>query len=199
MNTAGGFSDSTCRAQPGTFSGSVVTMYMTPQKYRVIRRKNGMSSLTSATLPPIRATISAAPVLNSVCSATAGTSRNQYQVSGEPLTWYWFLLVPAVALQTLFNTGAALIVARMGGSVADVSELIPFFLRITRYFCGVMYMVTTLPEKVPGWALQVLSLNPPAVFISLVRVALLKSYRTNAPGNAPYDPLACAYFHKDPG
>jgi teichoic acid transport system permease protein len=119
--------------------------------------------------------------------------------SGEPLTWYWFLLVPAVVLQTLFNTGAALIVARMGGSVADVSELIPFFLRITRYFCGVMYMVTTLPEKVPGWALQILSLNPPAVFISLVRVALMRSYRTNAPGNAPYNPLYCEAFHKDPG
>ena len=119
--------------------------------------------------------------------------------SGEPLTWYWFLLVPAVALQTLFNTGAALIVARMGGSVADVSELIPFFLRITRYFCGVMYMVTTLPAKVPGWALQVLSLNPPAVFISLVRVALLKSYRTNSPGNAPYYKPACDLFHSDPG
>jgi teichoic acid transport system permease protein len=119
--------------------------------------------------------------------------------SGEPLTWYWFLLVPAVVLQTLFNTGAALIVARMGGSVADVSELIPFFLRITRYFCGVMYMVTTLPAKVPGWALQILSLNPPAVFISLVRVALLKSYRTNAPGNAPYSKLLCDAFHANPG
>jgi len=119
--------------------------------------------------------------------------------SGEPLTWYWFLLVPAVALQTLFNTGAALIVARMGGSVADVSELIPFFLRISRYFCGVMYMVTALPAKIPGWALQVLSLNPPAVFISLVRVALMRTYRTNAPGNAPYSARACALFHKDPG
>ncbi|HEX4829638.1 MAG TPA: ABC transporter permease [Trebonia sp.] len=118
---------------------------------------------------------------------------------GEPLTWYWFLLVPAVALATLFNTGAALIVARMGGSVADVSELIPFFLRITRYFCGVMYMVTTLPGHIPQWILQVLSLNPPAVFISLVRVALMKSYRVNAPGNAPYNAQTCALFHADPG
>jgi teichoic acid transport system permease protein len=118
---------------------------------------------------------------------------------GEPLTWYWFLLVPAILLQTLFNTGAALIVARMGGSAADVSELIPFFLRITRYFCGVMYMVTTLPAAIPGWAMKVLTLNPPAVFISLVRVALMKSYRTNSPGNAPYDAQACAKFHNDPG
>jgi hypothetical protein len=62
--------------------------------------------------------------------------------------------------------------ARLGGSLADVSELIPFILRITRYFCGVMYMVTTLPAAVPVWGIKLLSLNPPAVYISLVRVAL---------------------------
>ena len=119
---------------------------------------------------------------------------------GEPLTLYWFLLVPAVALQALFNIGAALIVARMGGSVADVSELIPFFLRITRYFCGVMYMVTTLPiTNLPGWVGKVLTLNPPAVYISLVRVALMESYRQNSPGNAPYNKAACAFFHAHTG
>ena len=85
MNTAGGFSDSTLRAHWGIVAGSVVTMYMTPQKYREIRRMNGISSLTSARLPPSRATISAAPMLNIVCSRTAGISRNQYQVSGSPL------------------------------------------------------------------------------------------------------------------
>src|SRR5262249_27255556 len=88
-------------------------------------------------------------------------------ISGEPLTWYWLLLVPAVAPQGMFNTGASLIVARLGGSVADVTELIPFFLRISRYFCGVMYMVTTLPAAVPERAVKLLSLNPPAVYISL--------------------------------
>jgi teichoic acid transport system permease protein len=118
---------------------------------------------------------------------------------GEPVTWYWFLLVPAVLCQTLFNIGAALIVARMGGSMQDVSELIPFFLRIARYFCGVMYMVTTLPATIQGWAMKVLTLNPPAVFISLVRVALMQSYRQNSPGNAPYDAKLCALFHSDPG
>jgi teichoic acid transport system permease protein len=118
-------------------------------------------------------------------------------VSGEPLTWYWFLLIPAVLLQTAFNTGAALIVARLGGSLADVGELVPFFLRITRYFCGVMYMVTTLPVTVPEWGIKLLSLNPPAVFISLVRVALMKSYRYNSPGNKPYNAAACALFHRD--
>jgi teichoic acid transport system permease protein len=120
-------------------------------------------------------------------------------VSGEPLTVYWFLLIPVVLLQTAFNIGAALIVARMGGSLADVSELIPFILRITRYFCGVMYMVTTLPAAVPVWGIKLLSLNPPAVYISLVRVALMQTYRQNSPGNQPYSAAYCSLFHHDTG
>jgi hypothetical protein len=55
-------------------------------------------------------------------------------------------------------------------------------------------MVTTLPGAIPGWALKVLTLNPPAVYISLVRVALMQSYRTNSPGNAPYSAAKCALF-----
>jgi len=111
------------------------------------------------------------------------------------LTWYLWLLIPAVLLQAMFNTGAALVVARLGGAMQDVGELIPFFLRITRYFCGVMYMVTTLPAAVPVWAQKVLSLNPPAVYISLARVALMRTYRLNAPGNQPYNAAKCYLFH----
>ena len=52
-------------------------------------------------------------------------------MSREAAARFSFLLaIPAILLQTLFNTGAALIVSRLGGSIADVSELIPFFLRI---------------------------------------------------------------------
>ena len=120
-------------------------------------------------------------------------------VSGEPLTVYWFLLIPVVLLQTAFNIGAALIVARLGGSLADVSELIPFILRITRYFCGVMYMVTTLPAAVPVWGIKLLSLNPPAVYISLVRVALMTTYRQNSPGAQPYNAAYCAAFKTNDG
>src|SRR5712691_3315046 len=94
-------------------------------------------------------------------------------VSGEYPSWYWLLLIPVVLLQSLFNTGAALIVARLGGSLADVSELIPFFLRISRYFCGVMYLIITLPAVLTLWEKQVLSLNPFAVYISLARVAFM--------------------------
>jgi teichoic acid transport system permease protein len=99
-----------------------------------------------------------------------------------------------VLLQTMFNTGAALLVARMGGAVADVSELIPFFLRISRYFCGVMYLIITLPAALTNWEKQVLSLNPFAVYIQLVRVAFMGTYRTNSAGNAPFNNYKCQTF-----
>jgi teichoic acid transport system permease protein len=115
-------------------------------------------------------------------------------ISGEYPSWYWLLLIPVVLLQSLFNTGAALIVARLGGSLADVSELIPFFLRISRYFCGVMYLIITLPAALTNWEKQVLSLNPFAVYISLVRVAFMRTYRANSAGNAPYNANQCNTF-----
>jgi teichoic acid transport system permease protein len=120
-------------------------------------------------------------------------------VSGEYPSWYWLLLIPVVLLQSLFNTGAALVVARLGGSLADVSELIPFFLRISRYFCGVMYLIITLPAALTLWEKQVLSLNPFAVYISLVRVAFMGTYRTNSAGNQPYNAGLCHQFTTSPG
>jgi teichoic acid transport system permease protein len=120
-------------------------------------------------------------------------------VSGEYPSWYWLLVIPAVLLQTLFNTGAALIVARLGGAAADVSELIPFFLRISRYFCGVMYLIITLPAALTNWEKQVLSLNPAAVYIQLVRVGFMRTYRTYSAGNQPYDAGLCHQFTTLPG
>jgi teichoic acid transport system permease protein len=120
-------------------------------------------------------------------------------ISGEYPSWYWLLIIPAVLLQTMFNTGAALIVARLGGAVADVSELIPFFLRISRYFCGVMYLIITLPAELTNWEKQVLSLNPAAVYIQLVRVGFMSSYRTNSAGNLPYNKTLCEAFLHNPG
>jgi teichoic acid transport system permease protein len=120
-------------------------------------------------------------------------------VSGQYPDWHWLLLIPAVLLQTLFNTGAALIVARLGGSLADVSELIPFFLRISRYFCGVMYLIISVTASRPAWVGRVLSLNPIAVYISLVRVAFMGTYRAQSAGNQPYSFKLCQQFLSHPG
>jgi teichoic acid transport system permease protein len=116
--------------------------------------------------------------------------------SGEPLTWYWILLIPALVLQTMFNVGAALIIARVGANVLDIGQLVPFLMRMWRYFCGVMYSIASLPTSVPTWAKDVLAANPAAVFISMVRFALMQSQRTNAPGAKPYNAALCTSFTK---
>jgi teichoic acid transport system permease protein len=116
--------------------------------------------------------------------------------SGEPLTWYWILLIPALVLQTMFNVGAALIIARVGANVLDIGQLVPFLMRMWRYFCGVMYSIASLPTSVPTWAKDVLAANPAAVFISLVRFALMQSQRTNVPGAKPYNAALCTSFTK---
>ena len=117
-------------------------------------------------------------------------------ITGEPLTWYWLLLVPVLLLQATFNMGAALIMARLGAGAQDFSQLIPFLTRIWRYFCGVMYSIASLPASLPEWAKDVLSLNPAAVYISLTRYAIMASQREFAPGAKPYNAAACALFNK---
>jgi len=115
----------------------------------------------------------------------------------EPLTWYWLYLVPALALQATFNMGAALIMARLGAGAADFSQLIPFLTRIWRYFCGVMYSLTSLPSyaTLPTFAKDLIALNPAAVYISLARFSIMASQRVNAPGAKPYNEMLCAEFN----
>ena len=117
--------------------------------------------------------------------------------TGEPLTGYWLLLIPALLLQGMFNMGAALLMARLGAGAQDFSQLIPFLTRVWRYFCGVMYSITSLPSyaTLPVWAKNVISMNPAAVYITLARNALMYTQRAYAPGAKPYNAAACAVFN----
>jgi teichoic acid transport system permease protein len=72
--------------------------------------------------------------------------------------------------------------------------LIPFLLRVWRYFCGVMYSIASLPAALPSWAKDLLSVNPAAVYISLTRYAIMASQRTDAPGYQKYNAEECARF-----
>ncbi len=114
---------------------------------------------------------------------------------GEPLTWYWFLAIPVLLLQTMFNIGISLIISRIGAELNDVSQLVPFLTRVWRYFCGVMYSIASLPATLPLWSKDLLQLNPAAVYISLMRFAIMKTQRTNAPGAEPFNANTCSYFH----
>jgi len=101
-------------------------------------------------------------------------------LTGEPLTWLWLGLIPATVLQTLFNTGLCMIVARLAAASQDVTQLIPFIMTTWRYFSGVFYSIYVFTESSPEWVRDLLFANPATVYIELVRVSLMASH--SAPG-----------------
>lgn len=94
-------------------------------------------------------------------------------LSGEPLTWHWLQLAPAIGLQALFCLGLAFIVARIGAQVPDTTQVLPFIARVWMYTSGVMYSVQVFSKGHPGWVSAVLTYNPGNVYIELARHALL--------------------------
>ncbi|MGP3951613.1 ABC transporter permease [Streptomyces sp. 7N604] len=97
---------------------------------------------------------------------------------GSYPTWSWLLVVPALALQFVFNTGLALIVARMGAKTPDLAQLMPFVMRTWLYGSGVMFSIPHMlaDKDLPGWVTDVLQWNPAAVYMDLVRFALIDGY-----------------------
>ncbi|MET9960336.1 ABC transporter permease [Streptomyces sp. NPDC006326] len=94
----------------------------------------------------------------------------------------WLLVVPALALQFLFNTGLALIFARMGAKTPDLAQLMPFLTRTWMYASGVMFSISTVLADRPAWIADVLQWNPAAIYMDLVRFAMIDDYgRENLP------------------
>ena len=114
----------------------------------------------------------------------------------EPLTWYWLLIIPALALQAVFNVGMGLFLARLGAGADDFSQLLPFLVRTWMYASGVMFSIQTIGSLRHHPALTyLLQVNPTAVYIGLVRNAILRSQRLGWPGSKPYDTASCALYH----
>jgi teichoic acid transport system permease protein len=88
----------------------------------------------------------------------------------------WALIVPALALQFLFNTGLALIMARAGAGTPDLAQLMPFLTRTWMYASGVMFSLPVMLKGRPGWITDVLQWNPGAVYMDLMRFALIDGY-----------------------
>ncbi|HET9898591.1 MAG TPA: ABC transporter permease [Streptosporangiaceae bacterium] len=116
-------------------------------------------------------------------------------VRGEPLTWDWLFAIPVLALLTMFNAGIGLFAARTGARVNDFAQLLPFLMRTWLYVSGVIYSVQQFVADHSqhfGWATTLLELNPAAIFITLVRNALLSSQRLSAFGARPFNAAKCA-------
>ncbi|MEU0938644.1 MULTISPECIES: ABC transporter permease [unclassified Embleya] len=103
-----------------------------------------------------------------LCAIVLGT--------GEPLSLKWLLIVPALLLQFVFNVGLSLVLARIGAVMVDIKQLLPFILRTWLYVSGVFYSLDNYTKDAPSWVARVLEANPGAVYIELVRDALIDSH-----------------------
>ncbi|GAA4943308.1 ABC transporter permease [Actinoplanes utahensis] len=95
-------------------------------------------------------------------------------VDGEPLTFQWLLVAPILLLQSIFNIGLIMFMARYVTKMSDVRQLVPFIMRFWLYGSAVLYPVTQFESVLKGWMLQVVEANPMLVFIELYRHALLE-------------------------
>ncbi|MFF0202114.1 ABC transporter permease [Streptomyces sp. NPDC005017] len=98
---------------------------------------------------------------------------------GVPPAASWLLAVPALVLQFVFNAGVSLVLARLGARTPDLAQLMPFVLRTWMYASGVMFSIDHILRThtdLPSWVGTVLQLNPAAVYIDLMRFALIDSF-----------------------
>nr|WP_245769524.1 ABC transporter permease [Streptomyces indicus] len=100
---------------------------------------------------------------------------------GLPLSAKWLLVIPALALQFAFNAGLAMAMARVCAKTPDIGQLMPFVLRTWMYASGVMFSLdqVTKGKQVPHWVHAALEHNPAAVFIDLIRYALIDSFHSS--------------------
>ncbi|MFJ5925924.1 ABC transporter permease [Kitasatospora sp. NPDC092948] len=85
----------------------------------------------------------------------------------------WLLIIPALLLQSLFNTGLAMVMARIGAKTSDISQLMPFLLRTWMYVSGVMYSVSGYIKHWPTLWQTIYSWNPATVYMDLMRYAFM--------------------------
>ncbi|GAP51011.1 ABC transporter permease [Streptomyces azureus] len=100
---------------------------------------------------------------------------------GVPVGVSWLLALPALFLQFTFNAGVSMVMARMGAKTPDIAQLMPFVLRTWMYVSGVMWSIDKLAQKdsLPHLVTVALAANPAAVYIDLMRFALIDSFHAS--------------------
>lgn len=101
---------------------------------------------------------------------------------GVPPAVSWVLAIPALVLQFTFNAGVSMILARVGAKTPDIAQLMPFVLRTWMYVSGVMWSIDHLlaqHDSLPSWIGTALQANPAAIYIDLMRFALIDSFHAS--------------------
>lgn len=85
----------------------------------------------------------------------------------------WLMLIPLVGLYFLFNTGIALITARLTVHFRDLSQLLPFISRLAFYTSGVFFSIEQVAEG-NETIQRVFDFIPLHEFMSLARALLIE-------------------------
>ena len=92
-------------------------------------------------------------------------------LSGIPPNPLWPLLVPLVAIQALFNLGAAFYVARFTDYFRDLQNVLPYVFRLMFYMSGVIFPAS---QFVPEEYLIFFDINPLYAFVTAARDVILQ-------------------------
>ena len=95
-------------------------------------------------------------------------------LTGEPLRWQWITVIPVLALQILFCIGLSFILARIGSKVPDISQMLPFALRVWFYASGIMFSIPSFTKHHAEIG-QIMNANPATIYVDLYRNAFLAS------------------------
>jgi teichoic acid transport system permease protein len=117
--------------------------------------------------------------------------------TGEWPTWFWLMIPVVLLLQTLFNIGAGLVIARLGSSMRDLNQLLPFITRTWLYASGVFFSIqdkVVNAAHLPQWVANVMYLNPGASYIEWMRDILIKTYHPENGHNPPAMVLVSCVF-----
>ncbi|QSZ49904.1 ABC transporter permease [Arthrobacter sp. D5-1] len=89
----------------------------------------------------------------------------------EKISLLWFLVIPALLLQGIFNLGIGMILARIISRVHDVTHLLPFFLRAWMYGSAVFYSYERFVSD--PTLLAIMKFNPLFNVIDIVRSSVV--------------------------
>ena len=101
-------------------------------------------------------------------------------LTGEPITLAWLGVIPIVLMQTMFNVGLCMLVARWTAASRDVTQLVPFVMHTWRYLSGVMFSIPVYTAHLAPWVEKAFYLNPMTEYLELMRDCLLADYRAPA-------------------
>ncbi|MEV4065153.1 ABC transporter permease [Nonomuraea dietziae] len=100
-------------------------------------------------------------------------------ITGEWPTWFWLMIPVVLLMQTMFNVGASLVMARVGSTMRDMNQLLPFIMRTWLYASGVFFSIQDKIVEVvgmPQWVANAMYANPAASYIEFMRDILIRDH-----------------------